>query len=931
MKLTREQVQAFMQANPETPTFNFPEGVTRIGKGAFFDCSGLTSIVIPESVKNIGDGAFHGCRGLTSIEIPKSVTSMGELVFDGCSGLKSVKLPRELELERIEPGTFQGCSNLTLIEIPKSISSIGVQAFYGCSGLTSIELPYELEHIERGAFSGCSSLREVKIPESMTSIGRLAFLGCSSLEEIKIPNSVTNIGIFAFEGCGQLSHVIAPKHLHRELETWGVNKAIMTQMEYNAASTLEKDSTVLPAIPTRSDVGATACVVGSSTVPQDQESLKLNLDSFLCPLPICETSHADHNDLTSGILGHKQTEEATPDLLSTQSVSLSGSDVSPKSRQSGRERPSQSVDNHQSINASQIAKVEQKLAEIFDYGHLQSSEDMHTVCRQLLTILNSPVSEMNSGQVETLNRLTINLKSNLIRPNQATPQRIILPPQTGRKSPSVQALYDLWVSRVGKSRTNLGILVQAKPSQKNYTNTNHAKNSYHVTDLNFKIDYEANFVNEQVHEIDQAQASRSAGKKRKRGPSSVIHSDGIDQGGLRRQVIEMIANQMQAIYRPLDGLSENHTGFMFLTEPPSPFNDGQYIEMIASWLIGAITNWQIGECWDIDGIRMPHDLKACAFYIYRNITDMARAHMTGNERDEAGVASKQNLDSLIYATTFELFDLWRRIDPDSSSRFYKFLENHEKLEDDDSAWLKEYWEDQFGKNIECFHQAVNQYISYKIQSLIGIDRNEDSKVLTLRGVRQATLWLDHVHDVRVVIESHFNLCKGPPSRSKDQPSYLDELRSCMSASTLFDHITYLRKIIPHEAVTSVVEYDENVPRSLIKILSDFLKDESWRGNFMAYVTGNKFFGQRSYLSSYHSDRSAVKSTDSCLTVKYIAEHGEDAQSEKGSYPWPTSATCDPSITFYGPHGSMFCEGDAQSLVNSFKQAFNHADLTFGVA
>ena len=48
--------------------------VTSIGKYAFYDCDGLTSITIPNSVTSIGDCAFSYCRGLTSITIPNSVT-----------------------------------------------------------------------------------------------------------------------------------------------------------------------------------------------------------------------------------------------------------------------------------------------------------------------------------------------------------------------------------------------------------------------------------------------------------------------------------------------------------------------------------------------------------------------------------------------------------------------------------------------------------------------------------------------------------------------------------------------------------------------------------------------------------------------------------------------------------------------------------------
>lgn len=56
--------------------FKFETDVTSIGGGAFYGCSGLTSIVIPDSVTSIGILAFVGCDGLTFIEIPNSVTNI---------------------------------------------------------------------------------------------------------------------------------------------------------------------------------------------------------------------------------------------------------------------------------------------------------------------------------------------------------------------------------------------------------------------------------------------------------------------------------------------------------------------------------------------------------------------------------------------------------------------------------------------------------------------------------------------------------------------------------------------------------------------------------------------------------------------------------------------------------------------------------------
>ena len=201
------------------------DGVTSIGDGAFWGCSGLTSVTIPNSVTSIGISAFWDCTGLTSVTIPNSVTSIGYGAFVGCSGLTSVefhcaqigswfsdnKSIKEIvignEVTGIGYQAFRGCTGITSVTIGNSVTSIGDEAFRGCSKLTSITIPNSVTSIEGAAFYGCSGLTSISIPNSVTSIAGWAFFGCSGLTSVTIGNEVTSIGSRAFQDCSGLTSV----------------------------------------------------------------------------------------------------------------------------------------------------------------------------------------------------------------------------------------------------------------------------------------------------------------------------------------------------------------------------------------------------------------------------------------------------------------------------------------------------------------------------------------------------------------------------------------------------------------------------------------------------------------------------------------------------------------------------------------------------
>ena len=66
------------------------EGVTGIGREAFYNCANMTGIALPEGVTSIRDQAFEGCTGLSEITIPASVTEIGYKAFYDCDSLTDV-------------------------------------------------------------------------------------------------------------------------------------------------------------------------------------------------------------------------------------------------------------------------------------------------------------------------------------------------------------------------------------------------------------------------------------------------------------------------------------------------------------------------------------------------------------------------------------------------------------------------------------------------------------------------------------------------------------------------------------------------------------------------------------------------------------------------------------------------------------------------
>lgn len=106
-----------------------PEGILRIGDGAFWHTSSLASIAIPESVKSIGSRAFSGCRGLEFIAIPDSVTSIETEAFSETRSLKSICIGSGVT--SIGASAFYNSNLTTIVCYAENPPSCGINVFAG--------------------------------------------------------------------------------------------------------------------------------------------------------------------------------------------------------------------------------------------------------------------------------------------------------------------------------------------------------------------------------------------------------------------------------------------------------------------------------------------------------------------------------------------------------------------------------------------------------------------------------------------------------------------------------------------------------------------------------------------------------------------------------------------------------------------------------
>ena len=189
-------------------SLTFSDGVTSIGKRAFYNQQGATfdeTIELPDSLTSIGAFAFSQNTMKGGIKFGQNLTTIRSSAFYNCNGLNRVDIPDSVT----QAGGAFGYSSISACKIGTGLSLQGIrEMFDACNALTGVEVAEN--NPDASSFSGIlfnknqTSLRfapravgKAIIPGTCTGIDSLAFYR-SILTELSFPDSLTGIGSMSF-------------------------------------------------------------------------------------------------------------------------------------------------------------------------------------------------------------------------------------------------------------------------------------------------------------------------------------------------------------------------------------------------------------------------------------------------------------------------------------------------------------------------------------------------------------------------------------------------------------------------------------------------------------------------------------------------------------------------------------------------------------
>ena len=164
-----------------------------------------TEPVIPEGVTAIGKYAFYGYKGLTGITLPASVTSVDPSAFTGCTGLKSFAVAEGNPAYTAENGILYNKDKTELVrypaakegaetDLPETVTALAEEAFADNRNLTAIRIPSRVNSLGNSCFARCRNLKTAVCGSGAAVLPERMFADCPALVAVTVPYGVSRIG-----------------------------------------------------------------------------------------------------------------------------------------------------------------------------------------------------------------------------------------------------------------------------------------------------------------------------------------------------------------------------------------------------------------------------------------------------------------------------------------------------------------------------------------------------------------------------------------------------------------------------------------------------------------------------------------------------------------------------------------------------------------
>ncbi len=177
-----------MYGNEKLESVVIPEGVEKIGYGAFARCPMLKAV------------AYNAVNATTKMEYQKDMAFTGSGENSGgialTVGKAVVAIPRLFHATSMQSSERYNLTSI-FFEADSVCETIGEYAFYGTK-IANVALPSSLKTIGTYAFARCRELEQIVIPDGVETINSYAFYDCENVRSASIGKGVELITDGAF-------------------------------------------------------------------------------------------------------------------------------------------------------------------------------------------------------------------------------------------------------------------------------------------------------------------------------------------------------------------------------------------------------------------------------------------------------------------------------------------------------------------------------------------------------------------------------------------------------------------------------------------------------------------------------------------------------------------------------------------------------------